>query len=183
MVAFPLLCMQSAVIYFAQSTFLRIALLRPSSIQDADNAEEQPHRVVLIEDIRPFLFSLSQPASSRWVVCLKLRVRVFSFACIHDKPCCQSDNIVSLCVCAWGLHAGYVPLKAVILAYLRPTCSPMVLRVFCFGSLWRCYSSFIAHSQRTGRVASVHGWSGAPSFRCFTFSEVHVRGLLRRIVR
>eukprot|EP00752_Nemacystus_decipiens_P004418 g4034.t1 len=38
------------------------------STQDTANAEEQPDRVVLIEDLRPFLFSLSQPASLRTLV-------------------------------------------------------------------------------------------------------------------
>lgn len=36
-----------------------------SSTTDGDGADEQPDRVVLVEDLRPFLFKLSQPASLR----------------------------------------------------------------------------------------------------------------------
>lgn len=35
------------------------------STEDAKEAEEQPERVVFIEDLRPYLFRLSQP-SSKW---------------------------------------------------------------------------------------------------------------------
>lgn len=44
-----------------------VDLVRLSSTDNTQKAEEQPDRVVLIEDLRPFLFSLSQPGSFRWV--------------------------------------------------------------------------------------------------------------------
>lgn len=53
---------------------VHVAPVRLSSTDNTEKAEEQPDRVVIIEDLRPFLFSLSQPASLRWVARLKLLV-------------------------------------------------------------------------------------------------------------
>jgi len=55
-------------------TTCTLPLVRLSSTDNTEKAEEQPDRVVLIEDLRPFLFSLSQPASLRWVAHLRLPV-------------------------------------------------------------------------------------------------------------
>lgn len=54
--------------FLSSKKTLLISFLHLSSTQDTASAEEQPDRVVLIEDLRPFLFSLSQPASLRCVL-------------------------------------------------------------------------------------------------------------------
>lgn len=102
---------------FARFTILSNTLFCLSSIQDAEKAEEQPDRVVLIEDIRPFLFSLSQPASSRWVASLIMS------GCIHDNPCCLSDGLVNWKCVEAARHIRSIHSRT--FSSLRPTCWPI----------------------------------------------------------
>eukprot|EP00903_Cladosiphon_okamuranus_P019261 g17707.t2 len=67
------------------------------STQDPAKADEQPDRVVVVEDLRPFLFSLSQPASLRTLVGFLLSVG----GLIHPRSnVSHSPKLMSEACCA-----------------------------------------------------------------------------------
>lgn len=119
---------------------------------------------------------LSQPPHGGWSVS-SYEWWLIRLDTSYDNPCCLSGRLVNYTCARRGCTSDTF--------FSQPyTFTPHLLAgsYSAFVPLWHHCSSRAAYFQHTGRVAPVRGWPGSPTFRCFTFSEVDVEGLLRGIV-
>ncbi|CAM9193049.1 unnamed protein product, partial [Hapterophycus canaliculatus] len=73
------------------------------STQDAEEAEEQPERVVFIEDLRPYLFRLSQPSS----ICALIGILLQTGGLIHPRSAIShATKLTSEASCAGSFSDG-----------------------------------------------------------------------------